>query len=75
MAASDAAGSEEYDEEPLGEYTRRKMKVQLGDGPDQRGEVTVEMVRANAEGFADWYTETERATNTLRERLGLDGDE
>lgn len=28
-----------------GEYTRFRAKVQLGDGPDQRGEVTVETVR------------------------------
>jgi hypothetical protein len=30
------------------EYTRRKVKLQVGDGPDARGEVTVEMVRERA---------------------------
>lgn len=35
--------SDDYDEH--GEYTRFKAKVQLGDGPDQRGEITVETVR------------------------------
>lgn len=71
------AATDEYDEEPLGEYTRRKMKVQLGDGPDQRGEVTVEMVRDATDedtAFADWYQETDRATRNLREQLGLDAD-
>lgn len=33
------------DDEPSGEYTRLRSKVQLGDGPDQRGETTVEIVR------------------------------
>ena len=32
-----------------GEYTRFKAKIQLGDGPDRRGEVTVETVRERTE--------------------------
>ena len=39
----------DHDNTPRGEYTRIKAKVQLGDGPDQRGEVTVEMVRERTE--------------------------
>jgi len=34
------------DDAPIdGEHTRYRAKVQLGDGPDRRGDVTVEMVR------------------------------
>lgn len=40
--------SEENDD--FTEYTRFKSKVKLGDGPDQRGEVTVETVRETVEG-------------------------
>lgn len=58
-------------EEPLGEYTRRKIKVQLGDGPDRRGEATVEEVREAGTGFADWKLEVDRVTDTLREKLDL----
>jgi hypothetical protein len=38
---------------PDGEFTRLKSSVQLGDGPDQRGDVTVEVVREKRprEGF------------------------
>lgn len=32
-------------DDDFAEYTRFKAKVQIGDGPDQRGEVTVETVR------------------------------
>ena len=32
--------------EPNGEYTRLKANIQLGDGIDRRGEVTVEVVRS-----------------------------
>lgn len=39
--------NDEHDEG--GEYTRFKAKIQLGDGPDQRGEVTVETVRERGE--------------------------
>ena len=41
---------ETKDGTPLGEYNRFKASVQLGDGPDQRGEVTVELVREPLEG-------------------------
>jgi hypothetical protein len=33
-------------EEPRGEYTRLRADIQLGDGIDRRGEVTIEVVRA-----------------------------
>lgn len=64
-------------ESPLGEYTRRKFKLSLGDGPDNRGEVTVEMVRADepeSRSFADWYQEVDRAVDTLREHLATDDE-
>ena len=60
-----------------GEYVRRKLKVQLGDGPDQRGEVTVETVREagnDGETFADWKLETDRCTATLKRQLGLEDE-
>lgn len=38
----------EREHEP-GEFTRLKMKMQLGDGPDRRGEITVETVRERDE--------------------------
>lgn len=67
------------------EYVRRKAKIQLGDGPDQRGEVTVELVReveerpqtdASLDGsFADWQQEVDRSTKVLRDELGLDEDD
>jgi hypothetical protein len=62
-----------------GEYVRRKVKIQLGDGPDQRGEVTVETVRESdgndGETFADWKLEVDRCTATLKDQLGLGNDE
>jgi hypothetical protein len=33
-------------EEPRGEYTRLRADIQLGDGIDRRGEVTIEVVRS-----------------------------
>ena len=89
-------------DEQMYEYTRFRAKVQLGDGPDQRGEVTVEVVREpNPDGedekvndyrpvyyqlpdgttagatldhrtFAEFYGELDRATDALRENLGLE---
>ena len=56
----------------LGEFTRRKIKIQLGDGPDQRGEVTVEEVRDAGQGFADFVLEADRVTDLLIEKLGLE---
>lgn len=68
----------DHDDTPLGEFTRRKMKVQVGDGPDRRGEVTVEMTREAGEedaDFGDFYTEVDRTVRLLRDQLGLeDGD-
>lgn len=86
--------------EPNGEYTRLKANIQLGDGIDRRGEVTVEVVRSvdttsdtrrsrsvvlpdgttfgtktTDEVFAEFYFECVRATEALRERLGLNEDE
>ena len=40
---------------PDGEFTRRKAKIQVGDGPDARGEITVETVRSESES-ADYET-------------------
>lgn len=59
-----------------GNYTRVKLNAQIGDGPDQRGDVTVEVqgtideaspgqVRENAE------TELDGAVEHLRGVLGL----
>lgn len=42
-------------DEPSGEYTRFRANIQLGDGPDQRGDVTVEMVREPGEDRAERY--------------------
>lgn len=61
----------------LGEYTRRRINVQLGDGPDQRGDVTVEMVRQAGQenaSFAEFHEETDRAVRTLKEQLNLTRD-
>jgi len=33
-------------DEPRGEYTRLRADIQLGDGIDRRGEVTIEVVRS-----------------------------
>jgi len=85
---------------PDGEYTRMQADIQLGDGIDRRGEVTVEVVRSvntssdsrrtrsvmlpdgntisahtTDEVFAEFYFEACRATEILRERLGLPDDE
>lgn len=87
-------------DEPDGEYTRMKANIQLGDGIDRRGDVTVEIVRSvdssgarrrkrevvlpdgdtitartSDEVFAEFYFEAARATEVLRERLGLDRDD
>lgn len=67
----------------MGPYTRRKVKVQLGDGPDQRGEVTLEAVReyeeesgdADDAGFAEWSLEVDRSVRVLRDQLGLRPEE
>lgn len=70
--------SDNHEQDDLGEYVRRKVKIQLGDGPDQRGEVTVESVREHGpdgETFADWRLEVDRCTATLTDKLGLDDDE
>jgi len=37
------------DHDPAEEFTRFKANIQLGDGPDQRGDITVEMVREPGE--------------------------
>lgn len=47
MKPDDAEGT------PLGEYTRIRANIQLGDGPDQRGDVTVEIVREPGEDRAE----------------------
>jgi len=36
------------DHDPMDEFTRFRANIQLGDGPDQRGDITVEMVREPA---------------------------
>lgn len=36
-------------DDDLGEFTRFRANIQLGDGPDQRGDVTVEVVREPSE--------------------------
>lgn len=85
-------------DDPDGEFTRFKAKVKLGDGPDQRGEVTVETVRhvrpdrstasvvidsdagtaavddvpVNHRVFGEFAFELGRATDALRNSLGLD---
>lgn len=33
------------DYDPIDEFTRFRANIQLGDGPDRRGDITVEMVR------------------------------
>lgn len=61
-------------QKPAGEYTRWKAKLKIGDGPDCRAEVTIEMSRKagkEEQGFADWYVEMERALAACRSQLGL----
>lgn len=41
----------DHDPESLGEYTRLRANIQLGDGPDQRGDATVEVVREPESGI------------------------
>lgn len=42
----------DHDPESLGEYTRLRANIQLGDGPDQRGDATVEVVREPESGIS-----------------------
>lgn len=66
--------------DPSTPYVRRKAKIQVGDGPDQRGEITVELVARTDDGdgdgdldasFADWHNEVNRSTRVLKDQLGL----
>ena len=54
---------------PEGEFTRLKSSVQLGDGPDQRGDVTVEVLREKRprEGFERRDVELELPDGTVAE--------
>lgn len=65
-------------QDPDGTYVRRKAKLSLGDGPDQRGEITVELVAPPEDldaSFADWRLEVDRGVKVLRDELGLpEGD-
>lgn len=67
--------AEEIDEE--GGYSRLKGKMQVGDGPDARGEVTVELVRGVEHDdhdtlFGEYALEMDRAVDHARNALGLD---
>lgn len=85
-------------EDAPGEYTRFRTNIQLGDGPDQRGDMTVEIVRVideetprrethavTHEGpietaltdahFAEFALEVGRATDLLKNELGLTDEE
>jgi len=44
---------ETFDDPPDEGYTRLRMNIQRGDGPDQRGDVTVEIVRPNGDHGGD----------------------
>ncbi|MDX1744323.1 MAG: hypothetical protein R3324_00155 [Halobacteriales archaeon] len=68
------------DETPVNvPYARRKLKAQIGDGPDARGELTFEIVTPLAgedagtldESFADLALEVDRQAALLRNTLGL----
>lgn len=72
---------EDEDEAAFTPRVRRKAKIQLGDGPDARGEVTIEMERRYPTEpeddtldmqFAEWHLEAKRMTRSLCARLGLD---
>jgi hypothetical protein len=64
------------EDEPNGDYTRLRAKVQVGDGPDQRGDRTVEMVRLHDEEIE--HREAVPAGDLLTEdeleRYGVDPD-
>lgn len=54
------------------EYTRLKLKLQRGDGPDQRGEATVEVLRADGDAaFEEFNTQVTRAKAELLTALDL----
>lgn len=60
-------------------YTRYKGKFQLGNGPDARGEVTVEFVRGvehdeHGAIFGEYVLGVERSVKNLRDTLGLPDD-
>lgn len=63
-------------EETGGNYTRVRFNAQLGDGPDQRGDVTVEVQGTLEEGSPDTVRteaedQLEMSAEALKEVLGL----
>lgn len=60
------------DEDFDGEYTRFRANIQLGDGIDQRGDVTVELVREPNENRNERETGIP-LTDSEREHINLDG--
>lgn len=68
-----------HDDSAPEEYLRFRLNVQLGDGPDQRGDVTVEQrtgvgpkYKSADRAFADFVQQVGRGRDLLANSLGME---